>query len=152
MSIGHVLKTTPGELAHTHGVRTIMHVAAVQGGVGTGTAVFESEKLEECVENVLMQIDHCNAMLEKKKGYRSVLIPMLGAGQGGGTVEDISRRIAKQALDFLEAKRELESRSTRTLGWLREIYLSAYSDRVESTLREHLDKMCGEGKLERITL
>jgi O-acetyl-ADP-ribose deacetylase (regulator of RNase III) len=74
---GTVVVTNPGELAHC-GVRHIAHVATVHGEPGGGFR--QVRELGRCVTNVLTAVG--TPAIDPPT--KTVLFPLLGAGQGGG--------------------------------------------------------------------
>jgi nudix-type nucleoside diphosphatase (YffH/AdpP family) len=107
---GTVLSTTPGELAKTHNVRQIFHVAAVAGNIGAGIST-SLATIETSIDNVLRAIS--------AKRYRSALIPLLGTGQGGFPTCDVAPRLVERAYAFLKNNQKSP---------LREVYFLAYSE------------------------
>ena len=106
---GTVLQTSAGELAKSHNVKRIFHVAAVQGALGAGLST-TLDTLETCIDNVLADASTGR--------YRSILIPMLATGQGGFHVKDVAPRLVARALaHFKDASKSK----------LRSIYFLAYS-------------------------
>ncbi len=115
-----VLETTAGELERTHNVRRIFHVGAVEGVIGQGVKPNE-EMLERCVDQVLTAIDVASQRSLSPRTfwpYRSVLIPMLGTGEGGFSVQEVAPLLVERAIAYLEAHPK---------SALREIYFVAYS-------------------------
>lgn len=74
-----VLVTGSGELAKTHGVKKIFHVAAVQGQVTAGYAPVKDPG--RCVTNALQK---AAAEEYRDAGLHSILFPLLGTGHAGG--------------------------------------------------------------------
>ncbi len=142
-----VIDTTSGELATTHNVKRIFHVASVEGAIGAGL-ISEPLIIEKSVDNVLIAIDRANDRLDERKAYKSVLIPMLGTGNGGAKLTDIVQLVVQRAIEYMQTKQERESRSGRPAGWLREIHLSAFDDRTDMLLRRILEDT--GGRLERL--
>lgn len=104
-----VLQTSAGELAGTHSVKRIFHVASVQGCLGAGLSA-TLDTLETCVDNLLSEADAGR--------YRSILIPMLATGQGGFHVKDVAPRLVARAIaHFKEVPKSK----------VRKIYFLAYS-------------------------
>ena len=88
IDIGNVLDTVPGSLGETHNVRCLLHVASIKarilpgGVVETDTTIPE---LEMCVMRTLEKCDKLNARWFSigrwVRPYRSVLLPLFGAGE-----------------------------------------------------------------------
>lgn len=107
---GTVIATTAGELASTHDVRQIFHVASVAGNIGAGLST-SLANLDLSIDNVLKAIS--------AKRYRSALIPLLGTGQGGFPVGDVAPRLVRRAYSYLKENPKMP---------LREVYFLAYSE------------------------
>lgn len=119
-----VIDTTSGELNKTHNVRRIFHVASVEGQIGQGLKP-SLETLELCIDEVLKSIDASSGWLKGKAvPFRSVLIPLLGTGEGGFAVKEVALRLVHRAIAYLEDNKR--SKISR-------IYFVAYSlgDREE---------------------
>jgi O-acetyl-ADP-ribose deacetylase (regulator of RNase III) len=86
----HVIVTGAGDLAKTHGVKNILHVAAVTGAIGRGYCSIDN--LSDCVTNVLDEAD--------KLGAGSVLLPLLGAGTAGGEISKNVPRLIDAAVAY----------------------------------------------------
>jgi nudix-type nucleoside diphosphatase (YffH/AdpP family) len=141
-----VIETTSGELAGSHNVKRIFHVAAVEGAIGAGL-ITEPQIIEKSVDSVLIAIDRANDRLDARKAYKSVLMPMLGTGNAKAKLENIAPLIVARVVQYMQTKQERETRSGRHAGSLREIYLSAFDDRTDLLLRRILE---AEGRLERL--
>lgn len=97
-----VIDTTSGALAKSHNVKRIFHVAAVEGQIGQGLKP-SLETLEQCIDEVLKAIDARSGWLNGKAvPYRSVLIPLLGTGDGGFPVKAVVPRLVQRAIVYLE--------------------------------------------------
>jgi hypothetical protein len=93
-----VFMTSPGELARTHGVKAIFHVACVQGTPGKGYRPIEN--VEDCVTKVLDLAKSENAALQECK---SVLLPLLGSGTGQADLAFIADKLLKRTITYLES-------------------------------------------------
>lgn len=120
-----VLETTSGELERTHHVRRVFHVAAVEGNIGQGVKP-SLEMLEACVDGVLAAIDAASGRIWP---YRSVLIPLLGTGEGGASAIAIAPRLVDRAITYLEANPQSR---------LEDVYFVAYSFGDEQILEAAL--------------
>ena len=105
-----IIETTSGELLKTHGVKRILHVAAVRGQAQAGFVPIEN--LGDCVCKVL---DRGCA----QDGCRSILIPLLASGTAKASVTDIANALIPAAIAWLEASAE---------GGIAEVYFLAWSD------------------------
>jgi nudix-type nucleoside diphosphatase (YffH/AdpP family) len=146
VKIGTVLTTSAGML-RKNGVRRIFHIATVEGGPGSGVLA-ELNRLQECVEKVLAKADRENNRFWKvllrffpRINMNSILIPMLGAGDGGLAVEDVAKVVIPVAIDYF---RKPETAS------LKEIYFLAFKSRDKNACDRVLDHLCSEGALVRL--
>jgi nudix-type nucleoside diphosphatase (YffH/AdpP family) len=139
--IGTVLSTVSGMLARPPWqVERILHVATVEGGPGQGVKA-QPSNLTRCVRNVLKRADFENNRLwrlVRKKYLRSIVFPMLGAGDGGLTVETVAENLIPEALDYLQN----DSDAT-----LQEIYFIALKARDRSACERILKPKCLSGEL-----
>jgi transcriptional regulator with XRE-family HTH domain len=97
VAAGTAIRTGSGQLATTHNVRAIIHVAAVHGEPGAGYR--QIRYVGQCVTNALTEID-------RMPGYDqdvTVLFPMLGTGQGGGDIAHTAAVLVGAAADYLAA-------------------------------------------------
>lgn len=120
---GATVTTGAGELATNNNVRFVIHVAAVQGEPGAGYR--QVRNVDWCVTNVLAEVER----LATDEGVRSVLLPLLGAGEAGADVESTARVMVESVIDHL-------ARSPDTL--LHRIFLLGYSEREYAALTELL--------------
>ena len=123
-----VVDTTAGELQRTNNVERIFHVAVVPGSFGEGLNP-RPETLDACMDRVLEEIEKKNRGFFSRANYRSVLIPILGTGQGRFFTKDVAPRLVQRALKFFE-----ENTSAR----LKKIYFCAYSSGDREMLEEIL--------------
>lgn len=119
---GTVVLTGPGDLARS-GVRQIAHVATVQGEPGGGFR--QVREVGRCVANVL-------AAVADKGGGRTVLFPLLGAGQGGGQVIPTVESMANAVVGYFTT---VDDTSIET------VYFLAYTDAELLACRSVLDAM-----------
>ena len=107
--------TGSGELYKDNGVKKVFHTAAVRGAPGTGYEVVPN--VERCVRNALRRMDE-----ERKtdNSLRTIIIPMLGTGMGGGDVRTIAPRLIREAIAYLRSHEE---------SGIETVYFSAWSRR-----------------------
>jgi O-acetyl-ADP-ribose deacetylase (regulator of RNase III) len=110
LAAGSVVTTGSGDLAGSNNVRHIIHVAAVRGEPGEGYRQVADIGL--CVSNILVEAER----LAAADSVRSVLIPLLGTGSGGGQLEPTVRTIVSSIVDHFTYHHE---------GALRVVYLLA---------------------------
>jgi ADP-ribose pyrophosphatase len=140
VKIGTVLVTDSGMLRGTHKVKSIFHVAAVEGGVGEGIAADKND-LGKCVTKVLARIDQENDGFWRKfwiDNIDSVIFPLMGAGEGGIRPEVAANELIPTAIEYFASTPNTT---------IREIYFSAYKLRDKSACDEVLETACQEKKL-----
>jgi O-acetyl-ADP-ribose deacetylase (regulator of RNase III) len=129
--LGTVIETVPGALRE-FGVKRVLHVATVEGaGPGQGVRA-DPARIEFSIGSVLEKADKRNRgfrVLSRRD--RSILLPMVGCGDGGLSVNLVAPRIVAAIQSYL---------ITRPDQPLREIYMLAYTDvdyrAVEKAIRE----------------
>jgi nudix-type nucleoside diphosphatase (YffH/AdpP family) len=106
--IGTVVKTSSGMLRATNGVKAIFHVATVRGaGAGRGVKA-DIDDLARCTTNILAKADQLNRThrwlkaLFRLKPCNSILIPMIGGGDGGLAIEEIIPRLFGAAVKYYQ--------------------------------------------------
>ncbi|MBE1533160.1 NB-ARC domain-containing protein [Actinomadura algeriensis] len=92
---GTAIRTGPGGLAESHNVRAIVHVAAVYGEPGAGYR--QVREVGRCVTNALIEAER----VPDPGRDVTVLFPMLGTGQGGGSIERTAAVLIGAAADYL---------------------------------------------------
>jgi ADP-ribose pyrophosphatase len=122
---GTVLSTGAGELARTHNVRQIFHVAAVAGSIGSGLST-SIATIEGAMDAVLKAIS--------AKRYRSALIPLFATGQGGFPTGEVAPRLVKRACAFFKENPK---------SALRKIYFLAYSEGDLEILKNAIEEAAG---------
>jgi ADP-ribose pyrophosphatase len=116
---GEHLVTEAGYLRYApHYVKRIVHVASVQGAVGRGMAA-DPAVSRDGVTKALRKVHKLNCAMRENRRYKSILIPLLGAGQGGVKASDIAEAIVPAVIEFLAEHRDTA---------LRKIYFAAYSE------------------------
>lgn len=128
--IGTVIETGAGALGGAHGVHAVYHVATVRGaGAGLGVRA-DAGDLARCVQNVLAKVDEKNrnwwwfrrrAWIRNIFGMKlseSILIPMIGSGDGGLQIEQIVPQLLAAAV------RHFEDNPDTTL---KEVFFLAYT-------------------------
>ncbi|WP_046728982.1 macro domain-containing protein [Streptomyces humi] len=125
VSAGQVLVTGPGELAESHQVRRILHVAAVEGEPGSGFR--QVIDLERCVRNILAEVDRLAATDEP---LRSVVLPLLGTGGGNSDLPKTVETLLAAVMGYFRS---------RPTSRVRVVYLLAYTDVQAALCRSALD-------------
>ncbi|GAB3735101.1 hypothetical protein GCM10027598_61000 [Amycolatopsis oliviviridis] len=121
---GTAIITGAGDLARL-GVRYVAHSAAVQGEPGGG--YHQIRDVGRCATAVLAAIDRTT----DPKPVRSVLLPLLGAGQGGGDPMSTARALVGATLDYFAAT---------PASAITAVYLLAYTDVDLAACRKACDR------------
>lgn len=129
---GTVVVTKAGALSgKPHNVRWIFHVAAVQAQKGRDLYA-NANVSAECVQNALLQGEALNVGIRRFwKPLRSIVIPLLGAGQGDVRTQDVLGTMIPAAIEFLRKSPDLN---------LREIYFLAFTPRDHALLAAEMEK------------
>ena len=148
--IGTVLVTESGSLRASHGVERILHVATVQASPDGGVRA-NLDTLATCVKRVLDRSERINkrnwnTMVNlarqwcrlNPRYYESILIPTIGAGDGGLSVEQVTHAIAPAAIEHLR---------TAELPTLKAVYFIAYDQRAKDAFDAVLGDGVASGKL-----
>jgi nudix-type nucleoside diphosphatase (YffH/AdpP family) len=151
--IGTVLVTESGSLKASHRVGRILHVATVQASLGGGVKANRGT-LAACVVAVLDRAEKLNRrswniarnFLRERIGlkpryYESILIPMIGAGEGGLEVEDVARTVIPAAIEYMASLR---------LATLREVYFIAFNQRTKAACDAVLDAAAADDQLAKL--
>jgi O-acetyl-ADP-ribose deacetylase (regulator of RNase III) len=132
---GIAIVTSAGELTRSHGVKFVIHTAAVEGEPGEGYRPIRD--LDGAVSRALSAAAH--PTLHDGTGLESassVLFPLIGTGTAGGDLEMIARTLLLAAVDHLA--RSAEPAPERVL-------FLAYTDTELAACRSTLET-CGELK------
>ncbi|MGO9132764.1 MAG: NUDIX domain-containing protein [Methylovirgula sp.] len=144
VKVGTVLMTEAGMLSSSHQVRKIFHVASVEGGPGERVQA-HPDRLNECVENLLIRADQENSrfwrVLFKKNDLTSILIPMLGAGDGGLAVETVAQALIPTAVNYFRSN---------PLSSVKEVYFLAFKSRDRDACDSVLEQLRSDGILQRL--
>jgi nudix-type nucleoside diphosphatase (YffH/AdpP family) len=151
VKLGAVLPTEPGTLsAAPYHVRRIFHVASVEAS--PGAAIKGSrDKLTLCVHSLLARGEHenkrlwnvvlnlCRTSLRlKPKNNESMLIPMMGAGEGGLQVEEVAQIVIPAAIEQL---------GRTQLPTLKAIYFLAFTARDKDACDAVFEQFRANGTL-----
>jgi nudix-type nucleoside diphosphatase (YffH/AdpP family) len=149
--IGSVLVTESGSLK-ARKVEHILHVATVQAQTAQGGGVKANlNTLADCVKSVLDRAEKINKRfwnvavnlvrerLGRKPRYcESILIPIIGAGEGGLSVEDVTKAIIPAAIEHL---------GTVDLPTLKKVFFIAFDARAKAACDAVLESARAAGKL-----
>ena len=139
VKVGTVIETQPGAL-EAFGVRRVYHVATVRGmGAGRGVRAALHD-LHRCITNVLMEAEERNRQWWRWYGRknRSVVFPLIGAGDGGLHAEEVAPELIGAAVEFLRSK---------PTPMLKEIYFLAFNGQQRRACVEALEDLCRKGDL-----
>ncbi|PRY18883.1 macro domain-containing protein [Pseudosporangium ferrugineum] len=109
---GTVVTTGAGELAGSHGVRRIIHVASVVGEPGAGFR--QVRNIAACVANVLAEADR---LATADPTLRVILMPLLGIGSGSGDLSATVVTMVDTAVSFLADHPRTRLDEIRLLGF-----------------------------------
>ncbi len=149
--IGTVLVTESGMLRKVPSrVQRIFHVASVEADPGAAIRG-RRDKLKLCVQRLLERAEQENKHLGnivlnlcrscfklKEKNCESILIPMMGAGEGGLPVEEVAEIIIPAAIDHL---------CNVHLPTLKEVYFLAFTARDRNACDAVLEQYRAQGAL-----
>jgi O-acetyl-ADP-ribose deacetylase (regulator of RNase III) len=123
--LGTVFDTEPGDLAGSHHVKRVLHVAVAVGEFGRGYG--PAGDIGGCVRAVLRCAER---LAEEAEDIRSVLLPLLGSGSARGSLDTVVPAVLDAVADYLEC--HPGSRITR-------VYLIAYTKGEHAMCRRILD-------------
>jgi len=109
---GSVVTTGAGQLAGSHGVRRIIHVASVLGEPGAGFR--QVRNIAACVANVLTEADRLGTA---DPTLRVILMPLFGVGAGGGELSATVTTMIDTAVSFLADHPRTPLAEIRLLGF-----------------------------------
>jgi nudix-type nucleoside diphosphatase (YffH/AdpP family) len=149
--IGTVLVTESGSLKQ-RGVERILHVATVQAQTSLGGGVKANlNTLASCVTSVLERAEKINkrywsiaknlireSFRLKPQYDESILVPTIGAGEGGLTVEEVAQAIIPAAIEHLV---------NTPLPTLKRVFFIAFDARAKAACDAELDRAAAENKL-----
>jgi O-acetyl-ADP-ribose deacetylase (regulator of RNase III) len=123
--LGTVFDTEPGDLAESHRVKRVLHVAAAVGEFGRGYG--PAGDIGGCVRAVLRCAER---LAEQADDIRSVLLPLLGSGSARGSLDAIVPAVLDTVADHLES---------HPAGRVDRVYLIAYTKGEHAMCRRILD-------------
>jgi O-acetyl-ADP-ribose deacetylase (regulator of RNase III) len=132
VAAGTAITTSSGQLARSHNVRYLIHVAAVHGEPGAGYQ--QVQDVERCVTNALIEADSIFTRGQTDQPLTSILFPLLGTGHGGGNIAGTARSLFGAACDYLTGVPETQ---IATVYFLAHTYaeLEAYKDVLDRNSR-----------------
>jgi nudix-type nucleoside diphosphatase (YffH/AdpP family) len=149
--IGAVLVTESGSLKQ-RGVDRILHVATVQAETSQGGGVRANlNTLASCVTSVLDRAEKINKRYWSivknlaRESFRlkphydeSILIPTMGAGEGGLSVEEVAQAIIPAAIEHM---------TNVPLPTLKKVFFIAFDAKAKAACDAVLEKAASEHKL-----
>lgn len=147
--IGTVLATESGNLRATNHVHRIFHVATVEAPTPGAPIRGSREHLPQCVRALLGHGERENKRtwrillrgVLRLRDNESILIPMMGAGAGGLSLDDVAQLIIPAAIEHL---RSVE------LPTLKEVYFLAFRSPDRDACERVLEQYCADGTLNRL--
>jgi O-acetyl-ADP-ribose deacetylase (regulator of RNase III) len=144
--VGEVIETTAGALTVTHGVDRILHVATVRGiGAGQGFKA-DLDDLALCTKNVLTMAHVKNQRFQRikelfgRKNCESILIPIIGAGDGGLQPAVVVPQLISAAMRYYQDNPQTT---------LKEIYFLAFTGAHKSACDRELHRLLDQGIIKR---
>jgi O-acetyl-ADP-ribose deacetylase (regulator of RNase III) len=98
---GEVLVTTSGKLAHTHGVKAILHAATVYGIAGQGFQPIADHQLCATVGTIIEKVRELIRTGTPPLAGDSVIIPLFGTGQARRDPAFIAGQLISSAIHYL---------------------------------------------------
>ena len=135
VKVRDILITTPGELRRPpYNVKELLHVASVEGKVGVEVKT-KLEDVRPCVLAVLIKAEKrnlrkCTVMQSSQR--RSILLPMIGAGNGGLEFEKVFQKTVQAVISYVKKIPDTT---------LREIHLAVFKECEFVAAREYLDAL-----------
>ena len=100
---GDILVTTSGRLAHTHGVKAIIHAASVTGSPRMGWRPLSRLQLCDLTRHVIHQAREISKGPGEFAGGRSVVMPLFGAGQAGQDPQVMVPQLIQSVIETLSS-------------------------------------------------
>jgi nudix-type nucleoside diphosphatase (YffH/AdpP family) len=144
VDIGRVLITESGMLRQDNDVQRIFHVAVLEGSLAPAIKPRVAD-LRPCVEAVLKELERENKKLLRlfSENYlESVLIPMIGAGEGALPIQTVADEIIPAAVDHFKSV----PNST-----VKKVYFLAFRLREKNACDKVLERYCEQGVLRRLS-
>jgi nudix-type nucleoside diphosphatase (YffH/AdpP family) len=149
--IGTVLVTESGSLK-ARGVERIFHVATVQAETSQGGGVRANlGTLASCVTSVLDRAERINKRYRnlamnfvrercglQPRYFESILIPLIGTGDGGLSIEGVAEAIVPAAIGHLEGSK---------LPTLKKVFFIAFDARAKAACDTAFEKAIAENRL-----
>ena len=144
---GEVLVTTSGRLRETHGVKAILHAAAVTGAPGRGYQSIAEDLLVETARTVLATARRLVRSGRPEHAGRSVIMPLFGTGQGrldplrgARLIDEVIQDLAYQA-----------SISDRSMPDVEVVLFSTFTEDHVRFLQRVFDALVDKHLLRRVT-
>ncbi len=139
----HVIETGSHFLKQTHGVKALLHVAAVTGSPREGFRPIASQNLANCVTNSINAARRIIRTGDARFTGRSLIMPLFGTGQAKGDPAFIAGQLVFAAIECMRhTPKDLEGRD------LDLVLFSAYSVDDVRLMQKMFAAYCNEGDLE----
>ncbi|MEM6928054.1 MAG: hypothetical protein AAF602_14070 [Myxococcota bacterium] len=139
---GTVLVTTSGKLRETHGVKAILHAAAVTGRPGKGFSPLDDDGLVEIVRTVIGTARRLIREGDEALAGTSIILPLFGTGQGRRDPSTIAGQLIQAAIDALSIEQPDLGERDLTAVWF-----SAFTEDDVSRMRRLCEAYVAEGTL-----
>lgn len=107
-----VIATGSGCSRNENNVKTILHVASVQGEVGHGYRPIND--IRRCIINSLSKVDSEEF---NDLNLSSILFPLMGTGRANGDVYEISRSLIETAIQYVSSNKDTCLKNILFLAW-----------------------------------
>jgi hypothetical protein len=143
---GEVLVTTSGRLAETHGVKAVLHAAAVTGAPGRGFEPIADDQLAETVGRVIATARQLIRKGDPAPAGHSLIMPLFGTGQARRDPAIIAGQLIEAAIESLSHDPEAGAGAPD----LELVLFSAFTQDDVALLRRLFDVFIEEGALTRV--
>lgn len=143
---GEVLATTSGRLRETHGVKAILHAAAVTGAPGRGYQSISEDLLVEMARTVLSTARELIRERGAAMTGRSLIMPLFGTGQGRLDPSKGTERLLYEVIQDLSYH---ATRSTSASPGLEVVLFSAFTEDHVKLMRRFFDALVEKKRLRR---
>lgn len=113
--LGTVIDTEPGALVE-RGVKRILHVASARSLPGRGIST-DVAAIGQAASAVLAWVDKRNRRLLRMTKFRSLVMPLMGAGDGGLTRDQVAPAIVDAIADFFAAHPDTRLKEVHVLAF-----------------------------------
>lgn len=140
--------TTSGRLAETHGVKAVLHAAAVTGAPGRGFEPLSDEQLADTVGRVIATARQLIRKGDPALAGQSLIMPLFGTGQAARRDPAIiASQLIEAAIDGLSHDPEANAGAPD----LKLVLFSAFTQDDVALLRRLFDACIEEGVLKQVS-